>query len=132
MRHLSRRRVEGPGRSPAARRVAAAVCRASALRYAVRLERGEGGAADEGGRDQSVGRRHHRDFGLRRLTAASLMTDRLALGASIDDLLDRLYARNAAQDDMLAAYFTARAEEGSMDWNNFDQRTTEFLKDKLV
>src|SRR5579862_4794246 len=60
------------------------------------------------------------------------MTQPLALGASIDDLVDRLYARNAAQDDLLAAYFTARAEEGSMDWNSFDERTNEFLRDKLV
>jgi predicted O-methyltransferase YrrM len=47
-------------------------------------------------------------------------------------LLERLYAQNAAQDDALAAYFTARAAEGSLDWNQFDARTNEFLKDKLV
>jgi len=56
----------------------------------------------------------------------------LSLGAAVDDLLERLYARSVAQDDSMAAYFTARAAEGSMDWNNFDARTNEFLKDKLV
>jgi hypothetical protein len=54
------------------------------------------------------------------------------LGESIDGLLDRLYARNHAQDESLGAYFSARAAEGNMDWNNFDARTNEFLKDKLV
>jgi len=56
----------------------------------------------------------------------------LSLGASVDDLLERLYARSVAQDDSMAAYFAARAAEGSMDWNSFDARTNEFLKDKLV
>src|SRR6201981_1520009 len=56
----------------------------------------------------------------------------LSLGASVDDLLERLYARSVAQDDSMAAYFAARAAEGSMDWSSFDARTNEFLKDKLV
>ena len=56
----------------------------------------------------------------------------LALGAPIDALLDRLYRQNAAQDDALAAYFTARAAEGSLDWNQFDERTNVFLRDKLI
>ena len=60
------------------------------------------------------------------------MSPSLTLGASIDGLLDRLYARNLAQDDSLAAYFAARAAEGSLDWNNFDARTNEFLEDKLI
>src|SRR6266508_1331427 len=60
------------------------------------------------------------------------MNDRLAFGPPIDPLLDRLYAQNAAQDDALAEYFTARAAEGSLDWNQFDERTNEFLKDKLI
>lgn len=60
------------------------------------------------------------------------MSDRLAFGPPIDELLDRLYAQNASQDDSLAAYFTARAAEGSLDWNGFDERTNQFLKDKLV
>jgi len=54
------------------------------------------------------------------------------LGAPIDALLERLYRQNAAQDDALAAYFTARAAEGSMDWDHFDERTNAFLSDKLV
>jgi len=60
------------------------------------------------------------------------MNDRLVFGSPIDGLLDRLYARHAAQDDALAAYFSARAADGSLDWNNFDERTNEFLKDKLI
>jgi predicted O-methyltransferase YrrM len=56
----------------------------------------------------------------------------LTLGAPIDGLLHRLYARNREQDDSLAAYFSARAAEGSLDWNSFDARTNEFLKDKLI
>ena len=60
------------------------------------------------------------------------MNERLAFGSPIDGLLDRLYARNVAQNDALATYFTARAAEGSLDWNQFDQRTNEFLKDKLI
>jgi predicted O-methyltransferase YrrM len=60
------------------------------------------------------------------------MNGRLAFGSPIDGLLERLYAQNVAQDDMLAVYFTARAAEGSLDWNQFDERTNEFLKDKLI
>lgn len=60
------------------------------------------------------------------------MSDRLELGPPIDNLLDRLYAQNAAQNDALTAYFTARAAEKSLDWNRFDERTNEFLRDKLV
>ena len=47
-------------------------------------------------------------------------------------VLDRLYARNDAQNDALTTYFTARAAEGSLDWNQFDERTNEFLRDKLI
>jgi predicted O-methyltransferase YrrM len=53
-------------------------------------------------------------------------------GSPIDDLLDRLYAHNAAQDEGLMAYFTERAAEPSFDWNQFDDRTNDFLRDKLV
>jgi predicted O-methyltransferase YrrM len=60
------------------------------------------------------------------------MNGRLVFGSPIDNLLERLYAQNVAQDDVLAAYFTGRAAEGSLDWNQFDERTTEFLKDKLI
>ena len=75
--HLSRRDAEGPGRSPAARGAATAVYRAAALRYAVRLERGEGGGTDEARRRQSVRRRHHRDF--RRTSAPCLQSRSQAL-----------------------------------------------------
>src|SRR5437867_11351741 len=60
------------------------------------------------------------------------MDRRLLFGSPIDELLERLYAQNAAQDDALATYFTARAAEGSLDWNQFDERTNEFLRDKLI
>jgi predicted O-methyltransferase YrrM len=60
------------------------------------------------------------------------VSERLELGPPIDSLLERLYAQNATQDDALAEYFTARAAEGSLDWNRFDERTNEFLRDKLV
>jgi predicted O-methyltransferase YrrM len=60
------------------------------------------------------------------------MSERLVLGSPVDDLLDRLYAQNAAQNDALATYFTTRAAEGSLDWNQFDERTNEFLRDKLI
>jgi predicted O-methyltransferase YrrM len=60
------------------------------------------------------------------------MNGRLLFGSPIDGLLDRLYERNVAQNDALAAYFTARAAEGSLDWNQFDERTHKFLKDKLI
>jgi len=60
------------------------------------------------------------------------MSERLQFGPPIDGLLDRLYAQNVAQDETLATYFSARMAEGSLDWNNFDARTNEFLKDKLI
>ena len=60
------------------------------------------------------------------------MNERLVLGSPVDGLLDRLYAQNGAQNEAVAAYFTARAAEGSLDWNQFDERTNEFLRDKLV
>lgn len=60
------------------------------------------------------------------------MLPSVTLGASIDGLLERLYAEDLAQNDSVAAYFTARAAEGSLDWNNFDARTNEFLEDKLI
>jgi predicted O-methyltransferase YrrM len=60
------------------------------------------------------------------------MDERLMFGSPVDGLLDRLYAKHLAQDEALAAYFTARAAEGSLDWNQFDERTNEFLRDKLI
>jgi len=58
--------------------------------------------------------------------------ERLVLGGPIDRLLDRLYADDAGQREGVIAYFTARAAEGSMDWNRFDARTNEFLRDKFI
>src|SRR5258708_1880369 len=60
------------------------------------------------------------------------MSERLVLGSKIDPLLDRLYARNASQDDAVGSIFSARAQEESFDWNEFDARTNQFLSDKLV
>jgi len=60
------------------------------------------------------------------------MNERLAFGPPIDDLLDRLYAQHAAQNDAVGGYFMTRAAEGSLDWNRFDDRTNEFLRDKLI
>lgn len=57
---------------------------------------------------------------------------RLTLGPALDAQLDRLYARSAAQERELHSYFAARAAEGSLDWNRFDERTDRFLADKLV
>ena len=60
------------------------------------------------------------------------MNTHVVFGAPIDDVLDRLYARSVAQEGDLEAYFTARAAEASLNWNRFDARTHEFLKDKFV
>jgi predicted O-methyltransferase YrrM len=60
------------------------------------------------------------------------VNERLAFGSPIDELLDRLYAQSASQNDSLASYFTTRVAEGSLDWNTLDDRTHEFLRDKFV
>jgi len=60
------------------------------------------------------------------------MSEHLTFGPPIDGLLDRLYAQHASQDEAMASYFMARAAEGSLDWNRLDDRTNEFLRDKLV
>ena len=60
------------------------------------------------------------------------MSKQLILGSRIDPLLDRLYAQHASQNEAMAAYFTTRAQEGSLSWNKFDERTNRFLQDKLV
>ena len=60
------------------------------------------------------------------------MNTGLVFGSPIDGLLERLYAQNLAQDEALADYFTTRANEGSLDWNQFDERTNTFLRDKLI
>ena len=56
----------------------------------------------------------------------------MTFGARIDAVLDRLYAQSSAQTGAMADYFTRRAAEGSLDWSRFDDRTNEFLRDKLV
>jgi predicted O-methyltransferase YrrM len=60
------------------------------------------------------------------------MQKRLILGSDIDALLDRLYAQSNSQHEALGSYFSARAEEPDFDWNAFDERTNQFLSDKLV
>src|SRR5580765_281995 len=60
------------------------------------------------------------------------MTDRLLLGSPIDGLLDRLYAQHEAQNEAVGSYFATRAAEGSLNWDRFDKRTDDFLRDKLI
>jgi predicted O-methyltransferase YrrM len=60
------------------------------------------------------------------------MSGSLVFGSPIDNLLERLYAQHLAQDESVSAYFMARATEGSLDWNEFDDRTNEFLRDKFI
>src|SRR5262247_2050692 len=54
----------------------------------------------------------------------------LHLDSRIEAVLERLYAQHASQNSELAAYFSARMAEGSLDWNSFDERTHQFLRDK--
>ena len=60
------------------------------------------------------------------------MNRHLVLGSPIDQLLDRLYAADASQRESLVSYFAARAAQGSLDWNRFDDGANQFLRDKLV
>jgi predicted O-methyltransferase YrrM len=60
------------------------------------------------------------------------MNKRLILGSPVDEILDRLYEQSTGQTQDLMAYFSARAEDSSFDWNQFDARTNQFLSDKLV
>jgi predicted O-methyltransferase YrrM len=60
------------------------------------------------------------------------MRGNLQFGSPIDELLERLYAQHLAQDDTVSGYFIARATEGSLDWNRFDDRTHQFLSDKFI
>src|SRR5947208_3079501 len=60
------------------------------------------------------------------------MDKQLTFGSPIDGLLDRLYEQSFKQIEEMTAYFTARAKEGSLDWNRFDPQTDQFLSDKLV
>jgi len=50
----------------------------------------------------------------------------------LEALLDRLHAQSGGQSEALMSYFTTRAREGSLDWNKFDERTDQFMRDKLV
>lgn len=52
--------------------------------------------------------------------------------AKLAALLERLQARSRSESAELASFFGERAREGSLDWNAFDQRTHQFLADKLV
>lgn len=45
---------------------------------------------------------------------------------------ERLHAQSAAQDAELAAYFGARAREGTLDWKGLDADAHGFMADKLV
>jgi len=56
----------------------------------------------------------------------------LRLDSRIEAVLERLYAQHASQNSELAAYFSARMAEGSLDWNSFDEGANQFLRDKLV
>jgi predicted O-methyltransferase YrrM len=60
------------------------------------------------------------------------MTRQISLGPSIDELLDRLYARNAEEVAWLTSYFSRRFEEGSLHSFEFDEDAHRFLSDKLV
>lgn len=60
------------------------------------------------------------------------MTNQLMLDSRIEAVLERLYAQHSSQNAELMAYFSARMAEGTLDWNNFDKRTHQFLSDKLV
>jgi len=60
------------------------------------------------------------------------MNKQVLLDSNIEALLDKLYSQHQSQDKELADYFSARAQEESFDWYNFDERTNQFLSDKLV
>src|SRR5262249_35489495 len=60
------------------------------------------------------------------------MNKRLILGSPADEIVERLYEVSSGQTQDLMAYFSARAQEPSFNWNRFDARTNEYLKDKLV
>jgi predicted O-methyltransferase YrrM len=47
-------------------------------------------------------------------------------------VLTRLHAESAAQDPALGRYFSRRAQEGSLNWNQLDDDASRFLADKLV
>jgi predicted O-methyltransferase YrrM len=50
----------------------------------------------------------------------------------LEALLTRLHAQSAGQDEALAAYFSKRAREGTLDWKGLDDAAHRFMSDKLV
>jgi predicted O-methyltransferase YrrM len=50
----------------------------------------------------------------------------------LQQLLDRLHAKSGAQEPEARAYFSKRMQEGTLDWNAFDDDANRFLADKLV
>ena len=60
------------------------------------------------------------------------MNKHVVLDPRVEMVLDRLHAQSASQSEAVGAYFSARAAEGSLDWNGFDEAANRFLSDKLV
>jgi predicted O-methyltransferase YrrM len=60
------------------------------------------------------------------------MAKQLILDSCVETVLDRLYAEHESQSEGLVSYFTKRAQEGTLDWNGFDEHANRFLSDKLV
>jgi len=60
------------------------------------------------------------------------MDAQIAFGPPLDGLLDRLYAQDLAQTGAIAEYFAQRIADGTLRHDSFDDRTKDFLKDKLV
>jgi predicted O-methyltransferase YrrM len=46
--------------------------------------------------------------------------------------VDTLHAQSASQNDVIAAYFQRRIEEGTLSWSGLDDDATTFFRDKLV
>jgi predicted O-methyltransferase YrrM len=50
----------------------------------------------------------------------------------LEALLDRLHDQSAQQNEAVVSYFTTRAQEGTLDWNRFDEGMHRFMSDKLI
>ena len=50
----------------------------------------------------------------------------------LEQLLDRLHAQSAGQNQAVMSYFMTRASEGTLDWNTFDEGMHRFMSDKLI
>jgi predicted O-methyltransferase YrrM len=50
----------------------------------------------------------------------------------LEQLLDRLHAQSAGQNETVISYFMTRASEGTLDWNTFDEGMHRFMSDKLI